>query len=144
MPIKGIDHIDLAVKDVERSLAFYLGVFGPLGVEEAYRFATYRGTEDVVYLRFGNQNQTLGLRQADGGEFRYYDVGLEHLAVLVDTREELDQVYERCLALNADIQFPPQEDRDIPGYWELFVFDPDGLRIETAYYPPDVVVQGTR
>jgi catechol 2,3-dioxygenase-like lactoylglutathione lyase family enzyme len=140
MPIKGIDHIDLAVRDVERSLAFYLGVFGPLGVEEAFRYPTYRGTEEVIYLRFGKQ--VLGLRQADGGEFRYYDVGLEHLAVLVDTREELDQVYERCVALNADIHFPPEEDRDIPGYWELFVFDPDGLRIEAAYYPPDVPGDG--
>jgi catechol 2,3-dioxygenase-like lactoylglutathione lyase family enzyme len=144
MPIKQIDHIDLAVKDVERSLAFYLGVFGPLGVEEAYRFPTYRGTEDVVYLRFGGHNQMLGLRQADGGEFSYYQVGLEHLAVTVDTREELDQVYERCVALNVNIQFPPEEDKDIPGYWEMFVFDPDGLRIETAYYPPEVVVTGTR
>ena len=26
MPIKGIDHIDLAVRDAERSLAFHLGV----------------------------------------------------------------------------------------------------------------------
>ena len=142
MPIRGIDHIDLAVSDVERSLAFYLGVFGPLGAEEAYRFPTYRGTEDVVYLRFGDQ--MLGLRRADGGTFRHYDVGLEHLAILVDTREELDEIHERCVALGAEIHFPPQEDRDIPGYWELFVFDPDGLRIEAAYYPPDVVVQGTR
>jgi catechol 2,3-dioxygenase-like lactoylglutathione lyase family enzyme len=140
MPIKGIDHIDLAVRDVERSLAFYVGVFGPLGVEEAFRFRTYRGTEEVIYLHFGPQ--VIGLRQADGGEFRYYNVGLEHLAVLVDTREELDQVYERCLELDVDIHFPPEEDRDIPGYWELFVFDPDGLRIETAYYSPDVVGDG--
>ena len=81
MPIKGIDHIDLAVRDVERSLAFYLGVFGPLGVEEAFRYPTYRGTEEVIYLRFGKQ--VLGLRQADGGEFRYYDVGLEHLGFAV-------------------------------------------------------------
>ena len=84
------------------------------------------------------------LRRADGGRFRHYDVGLEHLAILVDTREELDEIHERCVALGAEIHFPPQEDRDIPGYWELFVFDPDGLRIGAAYYPPDVVVQGTR
>jgi len=139
MPIKGIDHVDLAVKDVERSLAFYLGVFGPLGVEEIFRFDTYRKTEEVVYLRVGDQS--LGLRPADGGEFRYYEVGLEHLAFVVDKREELDEIYERCLALNVNVQFPPEEDQDIPGWWELFVFDPDGLRIEASYYPRhDIVV----
>ena len=142
MPIKGFDHVDLAVRDVERSLSFYLGVFGPLGAEEILRFDTYRGTEEVVYLRFGDQ--ALGLRQADGGEFRYYEVGLEHLSVLVDKREELDQIHERCVALNVNVQFPPEEDQDIPGWWEMFVFDPDGLRIEAAYYPRhDMVVQGT-
>jgi hypothetical protein len=35
------------------------------------------------------------------------------------------------------VHFPPEEDRDLPGYWELFFFDPDGLRIEVAYYPPE-------
>ena len=135
MPVKGIDHVDLVVSDLARSLQFYLGVFGPLGVHEAYRYPSYRGTEEIVYLQFGGQ--VLGLREGDGGRHRYYEVGLEHLAVLVDTREELDETHERCVKLGVNVQFPPEEDRDIPGYWELFVFDPDGLRIEVAYYPPE-------
>ena len=65
---------------------------------------------------------------ADGGVFRYDDVGMEHLAFVVDTREELEDAYTRCLDLGAKIHFPPEEDRDIPGYWEMFVFDPDGMR----------------
>jgi len=32
MTVRGIDHIDLAVTDVDRSLAFYLGMLGPLGL----------------------------------------------------------------------------------------------------------------
>jgi catechol 2,3-dioxygenase-like lactoylglutathione lyase family enzyme len=88
MPARGIQHVDLCVSDVERSLAFYLEVLGPLGLEEAIRVPSYRGTEDVVYLRFGREN--LGLRQADGGEHHYYDVGIEHLAFEVETREEVD------------------------------------------------------
>jgi catechol 2,3-dioxygenase-like lactoylglutathione lyase family enzyme len=136
MPIKGIDHVDLAVSDVKRSLDFYLAIFGPLGAEEAFRYPTYRGTEDVTYLRFGPQ--VIGFRAADGGKHHYYDVGIEHLAVLVSNRQELEATYDRCLRLNVKIHFPPQEDRDIPGYWELFFFDPDGFRIEVAYYPEGV------
>ena len=119
----------------ERSLAFYLGLLGPLGVKEDCRFSSYRGTEEVVYLSIGNQ--LLGLRPADGGEHHYYDVGLEHLAFVVDTRQEVDDAYARCLELGVKVHFPPEEDRDLPGYWELFVFDPDGIRIEVAYFPPD-------
>ena len=135
MPISGIHHIDLAVRDVERSLAFYLAVFGPLGAAEEIRYPSYRGSEEVVYLRFGRQR--IGLRRADGGEHRYYDVGIEHLAVFVDRREEVDQTYRRCLDLGVSIHFPPQEDRDEPGYWAMFFFDPDGFRIEVGHWASD-------
>jgi catechol 2,3-dioxygenase-like lactoylglutathione lyase family enzyme len=137
MPIRAIDHIDLAVADVERSRDFYLRILGPLGVEEAFRYQSYRGTEDIVYLRVGDTGQVIGLRQADGGAHRYYDVGLEHLALSVDTREEVEIVYQRCLEAGARIHFAPEEDRDIPGYYELFFFDPDGFRIEIVHQDPE-------
>jgi catechol 2,3-dioxygenase-like lactoylglutathione lyase family enzyme len=141
MPIRAIDHIDLAVADVERSLQFYLRVLGPLGVEELMRYPSYRGTEEIVYLRVGNSGQVIGLRQADGGEHRYYDVGLEHLALSVDSREEVDEAYRRCLEAGARIHFPPEEDRDIPGYVELFFFDPDGFRIEIVHQDLEALAQ---
>lgn len=130
MPALGIHHVDLAVRDVDKSLAFYLEVLGPLGLVEDSRFPSYRGTEEVVYLRFGEQ--LLGLRPADGGEHRYYDVGIEHIAFYIETRAEVDETYERCLSIGARIHYPPQQDRDLPDYYELFVFDPDGIRVEVA------------
>ena len=133
MPARGIHHVDLAVADVERSLAFYLAVLGPRGLHEAQRYPTYRETEEVVYLRYGDQY--VGLRRADGGEHRYYDVGIEHMAFFVDSREEVDAAYRRCLDVGARIHFPPEDDRDVEGYYALFVFDPDGIRIEVACGP---------
>jgi catechol 2,3-dioxygenase-like lactoylglutathione lyase family enzyme len=128
MPGRGIQHVDLAVSDVDRSLAFYLDLLGPLGLKEEERYPTYRGTEDVVYLSFGDE--WIGLRPADGGAFEYYGVGIEHLAFEVDTPEEVDAAHERCLRRGDKVHHPPEEDSDIPGYYALFVFDPDGLRIE--------------
>ena len=133
MPITGLQHIDLAVQDLERSLAFYTDLFGPIGAEEAFRYPTYRGSEEVVYLRFGSNY--LGLRQADGGEHHYYDVGVEHIAVFVDSKEEVDATYERAVELGARIHFPPEWDRDEAEYWAFFFFDPDGIRIEVAHWP---------
>ena len=75
-------------------------------------------------------------RPADGGEHRYYEVGIEHLAFYVDTSEEVDAAYQRCLEMGAGVHFPPEEDRDLPGYYELFVFDPDGTRVEVGCAPP--------
>jgi glyoxylase I family protein len=135
VPARGIHHVDLTVADVERSTAFYLELLGPFGFEEDARYASYRGTEEVVYFRFGEQ--LFGLRPADGGEHRYYDVGIEHIAFYVDTRAEVDEAYRRCLAMGADVHYPPEQDQDLEDYYELFVFDPDGIRIEVACGPPD-------
>jgi catechol 2,3-dioxygenase-like lactoylglutathione lyase family enzyme len=132
-----IDHIDLAVGDVERSLRFYLAVLGPLGLREWKRFPSYRGTEEIVYLALPGGDQYLGLRLADGGEHRYYEVGLEHLAFYVDSRDAVDAAHGRCVEIGARVHFPPQEDRDLDGYYEMFVFDPDGFRIEIACGPAE-------
>jgi catechol 2,3-dioxygenase-like lactoylglutathione lyase family enzyme len=128
MPARSIHHIDLTVADVERSLAFYNAVLGPLGLEEEIRHPSYRGTEEVVVLRFGAG--FLGFRPADGGEHRYYDVGLEHIAFEVDRRDEVDATYERCVATGARIHHPPEPDSQDETYYAFFAFDPDGLRVE--------------
>lgn len=135
MPARGIQHIDLTVGDVARSLAFYLDLLGPLGLKEEMRYRSYRGTEEVVYLSFGDE--WIGLRPADGGEHRYYEVGLEHFAFEVDRPDEVDEAYRRCLEMGANIHHRPEDDRDIEGYYAFFVFDPDGIRVEVFSHEGD-------
>jgi glyoxylase I family protein len=141
MPAPAIQHVDLCVSDVSRSLAFYLELLGPLGLEEDVRVASYRGTEEIVYLRFGDQN--LGLRPADGGRHEYYAVGLEHLAFEVESREQVDAAYERAVGLGTRIHFPPEEDAGLEEYYAFFVFDPDGLRIE-VFWASQAPAEGSR
>ena len=95
-------------------------------------YPSYRRTEEVVYFRFGQQY--LGLRPADGGTHHYYDVGIEHLAFFVDTRQEVDDAYKRCLEMGANVHYPPELDRDITDYYARCV-DPDGIRVEVASAP---------
>ena len=120
------------VSDLARSLEFYLGVFGPLGVREAYRYPSHRGTEEILpalrragarAARGGRRHGTATTRSASSTSHVLWTPGR-------------NSTNTRCVKLGVNVQFPPAEDRDIPGYWELFVLDPDGLRIEVAYYPP--------
>jgi catechol 2,3-dioxygenase-like lactoylglutathione lyase family enzyme len=139
MPARGIHHVDLAVADVDRSLAFYTDLLGPLGLEEYVRVPSYRGSEEIVYLRYGGQ--LLGLRPADGGTYRHYDVRLEHLAFAVDERAEVDAAYERCLAAGGRSESPPQihyegSESEV-NYYAFFAFDPDGFRIEVCREGPE-------
>jgi catechol 2,3-dioxygenase-like lactoylglutathione lyase family enzyme len=130
VPGRGIQHVDLAVGDVEQSLAFYYDVLGPLGLKEKYRNITYRQTEEVVYLEYGAQG--FGLRPADGGAYRYHEVGIEHLGFEVDDRAEVDEAYRRCVSAGGKIQSPPEQHYvdDGEDYYAFFAFDPDGIRIE--------------
>lgn len=130
MPARGIQHVDLAVGDVGRSLAFYLALLGPLGCVERFRVPSYRGTEEIVYLEFGAQG--FGLRPADGGPYRYADVGIEHVAFEVDRADEVDAAHRRCVAAGGAIQSPPERHyvEDGEDYYAFFAFDPDGIRIE--------------
>jgi catechol 2,3-dioxygenase-like lactoylglutathione lyase family enzyme len=134
VPAPAIQHVDLCVSDVDRSRAFYLELLGPTGLVEDVVFRSYRGTENIAYLRIGEQN--LGLRPADGGTHSYYGVGLEHLAFEVERREQVDEAYERAVALGTEVHFPPEVDADLDDYYSFFVFDPDGLRIEVFWAPP--------
>jgi catechol 2,3-dioxygenase-like lactoylglutathione lyase family enzyme len=115
--------------------------WGRSGWPREVRYPTYRGTEEVVYLVDAHDRRGVGLRPADGGTHSYYNVGIEHLAFEVDSRDEVDAAYGRCLARRARIHFPPEEDRDEyhrqvdPGYYAFFVFDPDGMRIEVFCWP---------
>jgi glyoxylase I family protein len=135
VPARGIHHVDLAVADVERSIAFYLDLLGPLGWRESVRYPTYRGTEEVVYLEDPTIGSMLGIRPADGGTHRYYEVGIEHLAFEVDRRDEVDAAHARCLSSGWRIHFAPELDRDVEDYYAFFAFDPDGIRVEVFCWP---------
>ena len=74
---------------------FYLEVLGPLGLEED--LPSYRRTEEIVYLRFGEQN--LGLRPPTG-RAEYY--GSASSTAFEVATEQVD-LAERCLALGAEI-----------------------------------------
>ena len=99
------------------------------------RYATYRGTEEVIYLKDPTTGSMLGLRLADGPGHRYYGVGIEHLAFEVDSYDEVEAAHGRCLTRGDKVHHPPEEDRDVEGYYALFVFDPDDIRIEVFSWP---------
>src|SRR5258705_651080 len=80
----GLGHVDLVCRDLERSLAFYAAVFGPLGLEPPALFEGERG-EQIHYLRFPAAGSgSIGLRQAQSDQqFELYAPGLHHLALAV-------------------------------------------------------------
>jgi catechol 2,3-dioxygenase-like lactoylglutathione lyase family enzyme len=130
----GLGHVDLVCRDLERSLAFYAAVFGPLGLEPPFLVEGERG-EQIHYLRFPSTGSgSIGLRQAqEDQEFELYAPGLHHLALAVESRDDVDAAHAAAVAVGAEILHPPMLwPQYHPGYYATFFLDPDGFRIEVA------------
>ncbi|HKC78074.1 MAG TPA: VOC family protein [Gaiellaceae bacterium] len=130
----GLGHVDLVCRDLDRSLAFYAAVFGPLGLAEPFLVAGERG-EQIHYLRFPTPGSgSLGLRQAlEEQKFELYAPGLHHLALTVETRADVDAAHSAAVAAGAEILHAPRSwPQYHPEYYATFFLDPDGFRIEVA------------
>ena len=77
--MEAIDHLDLAVTDLERSLEFYRGLLAPLGYVRESEIVGERG-ERVVYLGRDGGSGSVSLRAAQsdshGTPYDRYGVGL--------------------------------------------------------------------
>jgi glyoxylase I family protein len=130
----GLGHVDLVCRDLERSLAFYGAVFGPLGLSEPFLVEGERG-EQIHYLRFPAAGSgSIGLRQAQEEQpFELYAPGLHHLAFAVESREDVDAAYAAAVEAGAEVLHAPRLwPQYHPEYYATFFLDPDGFRLEVA------------
>ncbi len=138
--MEAIDHLDLVVSSLERSLAFYRGLLEPLGYVHAAEIAGERG-ERVVYIGRREVPVALGLRekQSDAHEVPYerYGVGVHHVAFAAESRAEVDERAEWLRARGVTIESGPKEYGYLPGYYAVFFYDPDGIKLELLHVPLD-------
>lgn len=134
----GVDHLDLVVSDLERSLAFYQPLLMPLGYTRLSEIEGERG-ERVVYIgrEGGMGSVSLRGRQTRERETPYdrYDLGIHHLAFRADSREAVDERAQWLSAHAAEIESGPKEYTYTNGYYAVFFYDPDGLKLEILHRP---------
>ena len=131
----GVHHIDLVVSSIERSLAFYKGLLGPLGYHSVSEVEGERG-ETIWYL--GGPGTGVGLREAQtpsDGAYDRYSLGLHHVAFEAESRADVDERADWLRAQGAELESDPQEYTYSPGYYAVFFFDPDGLKLEVVHVP---------
>ena len=131
--LTGLAHVDLTCRDVERSIAFYLAVLGPLGLQAPP--VTFDGEqgETINYLRFPEAGSgSIGLRAASvEQDFALYAPGLHHIAFAVATPDDVRVAHEGAVREGAEIVHPPTAfPRYHPDYFATFFLDPDGFRVE--------------
>ncbi|MCW2964397.1 MAG: glyoxalase [Actinomycetia bacterium] len=130
----GLGHVDLVCRDLDRSLAFYAAVFGPLGLAAPALFDGERG-EQIHYLRFPAVGSgSIGLRQAQSGqEFELYAPGFHHVSLVVETATDVDAVHAAVEAAGGQVLHAPRLwPQYHPDYYATFFLDPDSFRLEVA------------
>ena len=131
----GVHHVDLVVSSIERSLAFYRDLLAPLGFHRIGEVEGERG-ETIWYL--SGPGTSIGLREAQSDRDRPYDryeVGLHHLALEASSRGVVNERATWLRSQGAEIESGPQEYGYLPGYYAVFFYDPDGIKLEIVHVP---------
>ncbi len=134
-----LDDLDVVVAALDRSLPFYQEL---LGYTDSGEIVGERG-ERVIYIGppgvEGGPRTAIGLREkqsgAHGVPFDRYAVGVHHVAFAAWSRTAVDERAEWLRTHEVELESEPQEYTYSPGYYAVFFFDPDGLKLEIVHVP---------
>ena len=135
MPV--VDHLDLVVGSIERSLPFYRDLLRPLGWRGIHEVEGERG-ETIHYLWGPSLRGSLGLRQRlsnEEGAYDRYRVGVHHVAFAARSRRRVDERARWLSKREARIESGPKAYGYTPGYYAVFFYDPDGIKLEIVHRP---------
>ena len=135
MALALFDHVDLVVSSIERSLPFYRDLLQPLGVTRWGEVEGERG-ETIHYGGGDGIAGAIGLRekQAEGAVDRYAP-GVHHVAFHARSRELVDERAAWLRSTGAQVESGPEDYGYRPGYYAVFFYDRDGLKLELVHVP---------
>jgi glyoxylase I family protein len=138
-PVSKISHVDLVVSDIARSLPFYRGLLAPIGWTDLNEACGEQG-ETIYYLSVQEPGlAALGLREqrseARGVAYDRYAVGVHHLCFDVPSRDVVDERAQWLRLHEVPIESAPAEYDYTPGYYSVFFYDPDGIKLELLHRP---------
>ena len=131
MEINGVAHIFVTAGDFETSKAFYMKLLPFLGLKEVMNAA------GVYYAVGAHTGFAVRAPSPDhvGERFVQNRVGLHHVCFRAHERDEVDEVYDFLVSIDATIVHSPRDDDFASGYYSVLFEDPDGVRIEVNHVP---------
>jgi catechol 2,3-dioxygenase-like lactoylglutathione lyase family enzyme len=117
-----IDHLQLVVKDLAASRAFYEAAFEALKIPMAGSGEDYFWADELFV-------STASSKAANGQL-----TGRHHLAFQAQDKAMVDAFYKAVLAHGGRDNGAPGKRSYHPGYYACFVLDPDGNNIEAVFH----------
>lgn len=121
-----LDHISIAVSDLDRSRVFYDAVLRALGYVRVFD-----GDHSSGYASRGQSDEPFAIRR---------DAGFKppkgmHIAFAADSRDAVVRFHEAAVGLGAASDGEPGQHPEYgDGYFAAFVLDPDGYRLEAVLH----------
>ena len=126
----GIDHIYIAVTDLQVSEAFYDVVMGTLG----FRKNTFALNEDR-HVQYFNRHMGYVLRPAHANvAHSAYAPGLHHLCWRVENANDVAEAAMQLRSRGIEVSEAKHYPEYAEDYVACFLNDPDGIRLEITNY----------
>lgn len=124
-----IDHLSIAVSDLEKSTAFYEAVLAPLGYTRMVNRPTTVGFGKRFPEVWLNHRPTMTPADPDTGH---------HVCLRASSDEAVFAFHAAALASGgADAGAPGPRQAAMTTYVGAFILDPDGARLEAACFPKE-------
>jgi glyoxylase I family protein len=124
-----LEHVNLTVQDLDRSVAFYQSLLG-LDVRWSGKALGSKGPVRAAHV--GDDRCYLALFEAEepsSATLDYGRAGLNHFGFMVD---DLKATRGRAIGLGVTPHFEPEYEPDR----RFYIFDPDGIEIELVESTP--------
>jgi glyoxylase I family protein len=126
----GIDHIYVAVSDLDRSEKFYDAAMAILG----FRKNSFLNEGDR-HIQYFNRHFGFVLRPAHSSSTHNpFAPGLHHFCFRVEDNADVDEVARRFGEAGIICSAPQLYPEYAPDYYASFFSDPDGIRLEVTNY----------
>jgi catechol 2,3-dioxygenase-like lactoylglutathione lyase family enzyme len=124
-----IDHVSLAVSDLEQAVPFYERALAPLGLS--------RLVTRPAMVGFGKTYPELWINLRSGMPRLSPENGV-HLCLRAKSTGEIDAFHAAAIAAGGTSESTPSlRPHDRVRYYATFIVDPDGNRIEAVTFPQD-------
>jgi catechol 2,3-dioxygenase-like lactoylglutathione lyase family enzyme len=128
-----LDHVGIAVSDIQRSRTFYDRALSPIGITLLWVVGPEQTESGGTALGYGSGGRPYfwvgdGERVGEG----------THIAFRAGSRQAVDAFYAAALAAGGrDNGAPDLRPHYHADYYGAFVYDPDGINVEAVCHSPD-------